>query len=306
MNGLCRKWVLLIAVFVAADIPCGRQCATAQNILSHALNSAFRDMAQVRLDAEAGDASAQCTLANSLGSSMKSAEALQWYSKAAAQGRLDAFYQVGRMLLFGAPGVPSEQGVAPKPEQGVQMVFRAATNRLVAAYYDLYRAYRDGLGVEKDMVRAYAWLQLDVESSTGFISGRRAELNNLAMAVDIPTITAGRQEAARYKAGKWPVLVTKAPAAPKQATPPAKDAAPPAKVPPPVAKPLVQVELKLNGIALGKNPLATINGKTVAIGETARVPAKPNPVAVKCLSIEDRCVSVMVEGEDGPRVLRMR
>jgi hypothetical protein len=306
MNVLWRKLVLLIAFFVVADIPCARQCATAQNILSHSLNSAFRDMAQVKLDAEAGDASAQCTLANSLGSSYKSAEALQWYSKAAAQGRLDAFYQVGHMLLFGALGVPLAQGVAPKPEQGVQIVFRAATNRHVAAYYDLHRAYRDGLGVEKDMVRAYAWLQLDVESSPGLVSGRRAELNNLAMAVDVPTITAGRQEAARYKAGKWPVLVTKAPTVPKQVTPAAKGAAPPAKLPPPVAKPQVQVELKLNGIALGKNPVATINGKTVAVGETARVPAKPNPVALKCLSVEERGVSVMVEGEDGPRLLRMR
>ena len=64
--------------------------------------------------------------------------------------------------------------------------------------------------------------------------------------------------------------------------------------------------LKLNGISGGITPLAIINGKTFAAGESGTIPFKPVPLAVKCLKIDTDTVTIAVDGEDAPRVLRLK
>lgn len=60
---------------------------------------------------------------------------------------------------------------------------------------------------------------------------------------------------------------------------------------------------KLNGITYGKVAVAIINGKSLAEGDTAMIPLKPTPLAVKCLKIETNTVLISVQGEETPRRL---
>ncbi len=65
--------------------------------------------------------------------------------------------------------------------------------------------------------------------------------------------------------------------------------------------------LKLNGITLSaKTPLAVINGKTLAAGESAHVPAKPQSLGIKCLKIQTNSVTVLVDGEQTTRILQLK
>jgi hypothetical protein len=67
--------------------------------------------------------------------------------------------------------------------------------------------------------------------------------------------------------------------------------------------PQPDTDLKLNGIAYGQTPLAIINGKGLAEGETMTIALKPTPVTIKCIRIETNSVLIAVEGEDAPRRL---
>ena len=294
MNQPTVRLLLALAFILGSNV-------RAQDIFQDLATTAFGDMAEIKRKAEAGDARAQHELANSLAARARSADALQWYSKAARQGDQEAFYKVGRMLLYGAAGAPAGQTVAPNPQEGIRLVFRAATNRYTAAYHDMYSAYKDGRGVAKDIIQAYAWLQLQVDTSGGLLpSQARAELNNLALDVDVATSQAGKRMAALYKSGKWPELVVQAPPEPK---PPAVAARP---KPAPKAPPKPAPVLRLTGIAMGQTPTAVINGKPFAVGETATISAKPQNCVVKCLKIEKDTVLVSLDGEPTPRELRLK
>lgn len=283
------------------------QCAIAQDIIGSTLRMAFTDVAELKQKAEAGDPGAQLAFAKLLAGQFRSAEALLWYRKAAEHGSLEAVYQIGRLLLFGGMG-GGTQSVKPDPSTGIQLIFCAATNRYIAAYRDMHRAYRDGLGVRQDTTQAYAWLQLHADSSGGLLpSSSRAEMNALALKVDVATSQEAKRLAALYKSGHWPVLEILPPAAPD---PPPQKAAPAASanartVPaaPVATSPKPVSALKVSVIALGAVPLAVINGKTLAEGESVTLPLKPTPITIKCLKIEKNSVLVAIDGEDTPREL---
>lgn len=262
------------------------QPALAQDPLATAFTTAFRDVVEIKEKAEAGDPGAQLRLANTLAGTMHPTEALGWYRKAAAQGSTEAVYRIGALLTYGAGAVPPDQSIKPNPWLGIPLIFCAATNRYIDAYRDMHRAYEDGLGVRQDTVQAYAWLQLYSDTTRSLIHSSQSELNGLALKVDVATAKEGRRLAALYKAGQWPTLALAPPPAPKPA-------------------PRPTAVLKLDGIALGTKPLAVINGKSLAVGESATLPLKPTPVTIKCLKIEKGAVTVTVEGEDEPRLLRI-
>lgn len=271
----------------------------AQNMLEHVFNAGFRDMAEIKRKAEAGDPVAQCSLANTLQTQLRAAEALHWYGKAAEKGSVEGVFNVGRLLMFGGAGNPPALGVQARPDQGVQFIFAAATNRYVPAYHTMYRAYKDGLGVKRDMVQAYAWLQLHVDKAPGFIAVSRAELNSLALQVDVATSQEGKRLARLYGAGKWPTLAVEVP--PQNQKTAAAAAVPATK---PASAP--DLGLTLQGIASGRNPVAVINGKSLMAGETAAVQARGKALTLKCIRVDSDSSVVLVDGESEPRVLRMR
>lgn len=270
------KWKsLLLALALLLTQP-----GFAQDQLRGLLTIGLGDVAAIKQKADARDSNAQVALGDMLASKYRYAEALQWYRKAANQGNPEAAYQVGRLLLFGASGIPKDQVVKPIPTEGIRWTFQAATNLHRSACRNMSTALQSGLGVSPDLVEAYAWLQLVAESNGGSIVGR-SDLNTLALKLDTSAIQRAQTLAAQFKAGNWQRPVTRA--IPEGAT-----------------------SLKLNGIAGGKTPLAIINSKTFAEGESGTIPFKPVPLAVKCLKIDKDSVLIAVDGEDAPRVLRLK
>ena len=253
------------------------------------------DVAETKRKAEAGDSAAQFTLADIFAGQSRPADALVWYRKAGEQGRIDAIHRIGQILLFGAAGLPSDKSVRADAATGIRFVFWAATNRYIAAYYDMHRAYRDGLGVHKDRVQAFAWLQLDVASKFSPITAsmHQSELNKLALDLDLPAIETGKRFAAQYNAGQWPKLNPVAQQSSNAVRPGHGNSGTS------VSEPV----LKLNGLLLGTNPMAIINGKTVEEGSIATIPLKARSVTLKCIKIETNSVLIHLEGEERPRRL---
>lgn len=270
-------WKLLVALTCTLlDLTAPVQ---AQDALRSTLTVGFGDVVKIKQKAEAGDAKAQVTLADSLASHFRATVALAWYCKAAAQGNVEGEYRVGEMLLFGAPGIPSELKVEPNPTEGIRWTFMAATNFHPKACRNMAKALQQGLGTSTNPVEAYAWLKVYSETSVGSIVGR-VEMNELALKLDTTALQQGQDLAEQFKAGRW--------------RPPVRRAVPED-----------EPRLKLKGITFGRIPLAMISGKTLAAGESARISAKQGTLNVTCLKIEKDSVLVAVDGEDTPRLLRL-
>jgi hypothetical protein len=213
-----------------------------------------------------------------LASSLKATEALEWYRKAAAQGSVEGKYNVGHMLLFGAPGLPANMSVQPKPAEGIRWTFMAATNSNANAWLDMSKALRQGIGTSTNLTQAYAWLSLYAKSSSGLVLGQ-VYLNELALQMDTRTLQQAQNLAEQFRAGKWQ----------------------------PPSIPETDPRLKLGGISFGSGTsLAMINGKTLAEGESATVTFKTGTLNIKCLKIQKDSVLIAVEGEDNPRLLHSR
>jgi hypothetical protein len=255
--------------------------ALAQNGLSGTLTMGMGDVAAIKQKAEAGDAAAQVALGGALASSFHASEALSWYRKAAAQGNVEGEYHVGDMLLFGASGIPRTLAVQPNQTEGIRWTFMAATNFHAYACWNMGKALRQGLGVSTNLVAAYAWLSLFANTIPGSIVGR-SQVNDLALQLDTGALKQAQSLAAQFKAGNWQAPLTR-------------------------AIPEGDPRLKLGGITFGgTTPLAVVNGKTLSEGESATVSVKPGTLRINCLKIEKESVLITVEGEDAPRLLRLR
>jgi hypothetical protein len=255
--------------------------AQAQDPLGNVMTMGFGDVAAIKQKAEVGDAAAQVALGDALAGHYRATEGLEWYKKASVQGNVEGEYHVGEMLLFGAVGIPNNLSVLPNPVEGIRWTFRAATNFHPHACRNMAKASQQGLGTAINLVEAYAWLKLYSESPGGSIVGR-VELNELALKMDTTALRQAQNLAVQFKAGngQGPIALTIPEGDPR---------------------------LKVNTISFGgKVPLAMINGKTLAEGESANVFIPPVRLRIKCLKIEKEAVRIAVEGEDAARVLRFR
>jgi hypothetical protein len=139
------------------------------------------------------------------------------------------------------------------------------------------RALEHGLGVKTNLVEACAWMQLYAEREP--VAGR-PELTNLIARLDPISIQEGQKLAVSLKARQWTKLA------------------------------MLKVEqlasgLRLEGVTMGgRSPLAVINHRTLAQGETTEVPVNGETLEVKCLEIREASVLIEIEGDGEPRLMR--
>ena len=183
-------------------------------------------------------------------------------------------------MLFGAVGIPKEQGVQAYPFEGLRWTLRAATNGHPMACLDMSRVRLRGIGMNTNHVEAYAWLKLYAKSPGGSIVGQ-AEANALVMKMNAIEADIARQQAAAFEAGQFTIPIIR-------------------------AVPDNDPRLKLHTIMDGDPPFAVIGGKQFAQGALISIPNNPMPLLVKCLKLEKDTVTIQVEGEDAPRVLQMK
>jgi len=164
--------------------------------------------------------------------------------------------------------------------EGIHWTLQAATNLYPDALHDMSRAYQKGIGVGTNLLQAYAWQQLYAETGPGSILGK-VELNQMALTLDTATIRAAQELAAKYKQGIWQL--------------------------PPIQKVPDGTTLKLNGLVGGNTPLAIINGKTFAEGESQVLTrGQPGSITVRCIKIDTNSVLISLQGENAPRRLLMK
>jgi TPR repeat protein len=267
------KTKFLIYLLVATSITAFAQNPNMRNVFVEG----FGDLGTIKIKAEQGDVAAQVKLADAYLSNFKSSDALEWY-KAAAPKSLEAQYQCGNLLLFGWIGIPQDKKVNPNPTEGLKWTYSAAVNGHKGAWRNMAKALQSGVGCSTNLVEAYAWLSLLAD--TGDIVGR-VEMNNLALKLSSEEIIQGKSIEQDMKLGRWPQLKTQ-------------------------KNSKSDLGLKLNGlIPTGASPAATINGKIIAVGETASIKIKKEIINIKCLKINSDSVLILVEGEDEPRLLKM-
>ncbi len=276
IQGNCAKKILKfkLTICLAFLAWCG---AVAQDPMTGTLKMGFSDVAATKQKAEAGDPQAQLSLADTLSFNFKSADALEWYRKAAQQGSVAAKSRLGEILMFGATGIPSSQSVKANPTEGIRWTFEAATNRDGKAFLNMSKALQNGIGVSTNLIEAYAWLQLYSENDS--ILGQ-AWLNQLALKLDVQSLQKAQTMAEQFKAGQWPELSPRRMAEGDS-------------------------RLKLGGVIEGKPSLAIINGKSLAEGESITIKLKDGPLNVRCIQIKQDAVLISMEGENEPRWLTL-
>jgi TPR repeat protein len=271
MNAAMTSLGVVIALAV------GEALAGEKQLQRKPLARPITDIAELKAKAESGDAKAQVVLAEKFAASRNSAEALIWYRKAALQGDPEGMCQTGRMLLFGAYGSSPEQKVAASPIEGILWTYRAATNFNNLACRNLSLAYQKGVGVKTNSILAYAWLRVHVDRDP---KADRSELNLIVLQLTAAQIRQAQSLAQEFKRGRW--------------LPPESQ-----------ANSGEALGLKLQGILMGKTPTATINGRGLAEGESAKLNLEKGAVVIKCLEIRNDSVLVSVDGQ-ATRLLLIR
>ena len=192
-----------------------------------------RALAAARAKAGTGDVIAQFSLGSILYyGGNETAEAVEWFRKAAAQGYAPAEFQMGQLYDFGfaveqddaqalawyrkaaehasAAGqrtvgefYQKGRGVAADTAEAARWYRRAADGDDLRAQYALGQSYFSGTGVMRDYVTAYVWFMV-AAGQTPLVDNRKAllELRNIAGARITPEqVLEAERRAAAWKPG---------------------------------------------------------------------------------------------------------
>jgi TPR repeat protein len=172
-----------------------------------------RALAEVRTRALAGNVVAQFSLASNLYyGGNDTAQAIDWFRKAAVQGYAPAEFQMGQLYEFGFAVTQDDRqaltwykkaaehgsasgaravgdfyqkgrGVDPDPAEAARWYQRGADRDDIRAQYQLGDLYMNGNGVTRDYASAYLWFAL-AASQAPLLDNRKGllELRNIAAA----------------------------------------------------------------------------------------------------------------------------
>jgi len=223
--------------------------------------------------AEAGDREAQLALGQALSTRSRPADALVWYRKAAAQGSAVGAWLAGELLMFGKTANEDDQRVVAKPEEGLALTYFAATNRNAEAWHNMSLALQRGLTGRTNNVEAYAWLRLYAEMNP---VSRKRELDSLALVLSIEDLDRANDIAQNARKGRWPSYQFN-------------------------REYKTDSRLKLSGVSVGgRVPMAIINRRTLAVGESASIVIKGETLNITCLEINQNSVIVTIDRAEEP------
>ncbi|MDR3459990.1 MAG: hypothetical protein P4N60_21395 [Verrucomicrobiae bacterium] len=243
------------------------------------------DLASVKIAAEAGDADAECKLADTYLFRTDTAQAIVWYRKAAMQGHVYAQGKLGNALLW-----RWRMSTTLKPEarsviaaEALKWISLAAGQGNQAAQADLAQLFLEGSLVKQDYIEAYKWGELATHNSSfGFGSLNGTYIRDAAV---LKMNTAQIEEARKRVAAFVPL-------SPKKSD---------------IVEPAWVQEIKLASIS-GKSDerLAIINNRTFGKGDQINLKLGGKPVAVHCLEIREDSAVISIEGVEGTRELKMK
>ena len=216
-------------------------------------------IAEIRLAAEKGDTQAEYELAKDHFFRLEYATAAHWWRKAAHKGHAKAQTELGRLLVDGKNALKPSQSVKASPAEGARWLLAASEQRDRDAMIAFARCHEHGLGVRKDILEAYVWLNLACEDSK---IHQRLYLDTLVRRMTVAQIKAAEE--------RWNAI----------RNPNAQD-----------AKRDFWEGISLKGISTFKDRRqAAINEVLVSEGDEFFVRLPNRAVLLRCLSIGERSV----------------
>lgn len=209
---------------------------------------------------------------------MNYSAAAEWYEKAAKQGIVNSQWQLGRILLSGAPKMVEGSVAVPQDKDAaIRWLLLVANQGHGGAQLDIARCYENGNGVKQDYVEAYKWYKLASQRHPYSLSGKMS-LDRLILKLTLEQIQEGERRADGFSPGRTQVEL-----------------------------PSLLDKIVLKGISgdVGHR-MAVINNKTVEVGETAEIKVGEKPVKVHCVKISEKSVLVRVEGLEGEKELHLK
>jgi len=222
-------------------------------------------LVEIKAAAEKGDAASQFALAELYNSQLDYATALIWYRKAAEQGHTNAQYLVGDFLLNGRSGSSTSAHAIPADSsEAVIWLGKAANNGHVQSQVALANCYRDGVGVNLDLVESFKWYSLAARQTNAFAAKSVQDLTLKLRSEQIAVAQAGVNS---FVPGQETDLFV----------------------------PAYMDKLKLNGISGTRHkPLAIVNNHTLSVDESVEIKLDSRMMEVRCLAIGNQTVTVQV------------
>jgi len=216
----------------------------------------------------------------------KSTAALQFYIQAAQDGNIEGAFRAGK-LSWQVASAETGRAKVLKMDAGLRYVYHAATNHHAGACLSLSQAFREGVNLQRDLIRAYACL---IVAKNYDPSVPTATLDECVVELDAGALHKAQELARRWLTGSWPERI---------------------------APEILQgdARLKIYGISRGSNTSVIINRKTFMPGDSASVlpategqsAARTNAVTldITCAAIGTDYVLVQVDGEKDVRLLQL-
>lgn len=252
---------------------CIASCLAASSNVGISQTPNLPPMVKLRDAAEAGDAAAQEELAVANYKERRYSTALQWYQKAAAQGRIESIFALADLYSSGKKPIPGRTEAIPKDAaRALKYMLTAANMGHPHAQEVLGLWCLDGIGVRKDEVEAYKWFRLASRTRPGT---ENAYLRPLTLRLSRDQIAEGERRAGAFR------TTTSSPIGD-----------------------LILGELRLKAVVMsGTNRVALINDQAFKEGEEAELDIMGERVRIKCVKITAKGASIAVDGKVLPREL---
>jgi hypothetical protein len=241
-------------------------------------------LAEIKIDADAGDPVAQDKLAQAYIMHLDTAQAEVWYRKAAAQGYAHAEGQLGNMVLMRSrTSIGLEPAArAEMSEEAVKWITLAANQGDKRGQADFADICFEGKLVKQDLVEAYKWGDLAARGSMfdpAAISGHSIR-DAAILKMDADQIAEARRRVAAF--------------IPHQ---PQKSELPESS--------WVQ-KIKLTGIGgIPDRRFVLINNQMFAKGDQASIKLGEKTVTIHCVEIRESSAVISIEGIAGTRELKL-
>ena len=237
------------------------------------LFSAVPNLAQLKTAAEAGDAKAQFEYGKRVSDAR---EKFGWFLRSAQQG-----YSLAQDAV--AQSCAQEYSSDPRKKQSsnrdaVRWASRAAYQGLADVQMKLGRYYDRGVGVSKNPIAAYMWMQIAVNSTGGEKSGLvgslyRLERDNLITRISSEQIAEGMRLAAQFKPANY---------APKMN---------------PVEADIVFGQLKLTAVyETGGRRSAVLSGVRFGVGDAKDIAVDGSSFRFTCRAVESKSAQFELTG----------
>jgi hypothetical protein len=250
--------------------------------LAQPVHAELPDLAQLKLAAESGDASAEFAYSQDIQSSNR-ADSDRWLEKSANQGFAPAEKAWGDRC-------EQQQGVEPKHKriqmrEAVRWTSRAAYQGLPSAQRHLGMYYAEGAGLPKDPVAGYMWLQIALNNPATDLGTKvitTSYLNHLIANMSSSDIAEGQRRAAEFQGSPGPGIN-------------------------PVEADLIFGQLRLSSVMSTQgHPTAFVNNTALAAGQSKEVRLEGMSVRLDCIAVTLKSVELRISGTDHETDLIMR